>query len=156
VPFRGALAPFLVILAFVPVACTDSAGGPTQDELAALVAQARPVWANYGEDLKAELGATPVAQWAGRPTSAQIENDRIQIEFELEAPWTGYPFGMPILMRDPLGRVHRPVGYAAHAYEFQLEGFAPGAVIAWIEIRYPPNEERRIVFDQTGNWRANP
>ncbi len=152
--FRGAAALLLSALPWFPAACTPPNDAPTQDELATLVARARPVWANYGEDIKAELGATPVAQWSGRPLSARVEDGRVRIEFELSAPWRDYAFGMPVLIRDPLGRVHRPARYADHAYEFTLEGFASGAVIAWIEVRYPPNEERRIAFDHAGDWRA--
>lgn len=149
---RGLAATILLVL-FLP-ACTDSTDSTDADELAQLVARARPVWADYGEGMKAALGATPVARWAGRPIAADVTDRRVTVEFELDAPWREYSFGMPILIRDPLGRVHDPVSYSDGTYVFELDGFAPGAVIAWIEIRFPPNEERRIAFDHDGEWRA--
>ena len=144
-------------LAFLALLSAPSCSGPDDQvpdpELARLVQRARPVWANYGEDLKAQLGATPVARWSGKPVAAQIDGNRCSLSFEIDDPWRNYPFGIPVLVRDPLGKVHRSKSYAGGTYEFTLDGFAPGAVIPWIEFRFPPYEERRIAFDAAGSWR---
>jgi hypothetical protein len=151
---RGPAALFLPAVLII-LGCNVSKAGPSLDELAVLVDRARPAWEDYGEDMKAALGAAPVARWSGRPVSAHIEGSRITVVFEVGLPWRDYRFGMPILIRDPLGHVHSPVSYTQGTYEFSLDGFAPGAVIAWLEIRFPPNEERRIAFDRAGNWQAD-
>ncbi len=151
---RRAAAVFL--LAAAVVACDSAPDEPTETELARLVQRARPVWENYGEDIKAELGATPVARWSGRLVEARVEGNRVTLTFDVGPPWRDYAFGIPVLVRDPLGAVHRASSYRAGAYEFVLGGFAPGAVIPWIEIQFPPYEERRIAFDSTGAWRDAP
>lgn len=151
---RGAAALILGALLFAH-GCDDSVRGSAPHELADLVKRARPAWEDYGEDMKAALGAAPVAQWTGRPVSARIRGSSVTIQFEVGPPWDDYAFGIPVLVRDPLGRVRSPRSYADHTYEFTLDGFAPGAVVAWIEIRFPPNEERRIAFDQSGSWHAD-
>jgi hypothetical protein len=152
VVFRSPAAMLFALL--LPHACTNPAAEPTEAELTQLVARARPAWENYGEDMKAALGATPVARWSGRPVLARLDRSKVYVEFELSPPWNEYVFGMPVLLRDPLGRVHRPASYEDNTYTYSLAGFAPGAVIAWVELRFPPNEERRIAFDREGVWRA--
>lgn len=144
-----------LLAALTVAACNRASDEPTGDDLARLVRRARPVWANYGEDLKAQLGATPVARWSGGPVEAQLDGNRLQLTFDIGPPWSEYAFGIPVLVRDPLGKVHRHRGYASGMYEFTLDGFAADAVIPWIEIRFPPYEERRIAFDANGIWRAH-
>jgi len=134
--------------------CGPAPDEPAEAELATLVQRARPTWIDYGEDIKAELGATPAARWDGHPVSAHIDGNRLTVSFEVAPPWRDYAFGIPVLVRDPLGTMHRARGYQKGTYEFTLDGFAPGAVIPWVELRFPPYEERRIAFDASGTWRA--
>jgi hypothetical protein len=128
--------------------------GMRLDELARLAQRARVSWADYGEDIKAELGATPAAQWRGAPVEARLEKQAITVRFSLEPPWSGYEFGFPILLRDPEGRVVSPTAYSDGVYRFAHVGTATPLTVPWIEVRYPPNEERRIVFDAGGVWHA--
>ena len=46
---------------------TDPPAEVSVDELAQRVVRSVPDWADYQEDLKGHLGATPVAQWQGAP-----------------------------------------------------------------------------------------
>lgn len=128
-------------------------------ELARLAGRAHLVWADYGEGIKAALGATPAAQWHGAPVEVRLAESSIEVRFSLGAPWYKYDFGMPILLRDPEGNVATPVKYERTAtggvYTFRHEGPLTSVAVPWVELRYPPNEERRVVFDATGVWRRS-
>ena len=39
-------------------------------------------------------------------------------------------------------------------YTFHHSGPLDAVSTPWVELRFPPNEERRIVFDSGGVWRA--
>ncbi len=129
-----------------------------QTDLARLVARARVVWQDYGEDIKAAVGATPAAQWHGAPTEVRLTDGEIDVRVELQGIWASYDFGIPILLRTPEGQVLQSEGYARHerggVYTFRHPDSNNAMSTPWVELRYPPNEERRIVFDATGVWRA--
>lgn len=125
-------------------------------ELARLSARARLTWADYGEGIKAELGATPAALWHGAPARAGLVDGGIEIIFSLSGPWSEFDFGMPILLRDPEGKVYTPQRYTRSAaggiYRFAHDGPVTPLSVPWVEVRFPPNEERRVVFDAQGTW----
>jgi hypothetical protein len=124
-------------------------------ELEKRVDRARVTWADYGEGIKAELGATPAAHWHGAPAEARLVDGAIEVRFALRPPWSDYEFGMPILLRDPEGNVFSPDEFTkGGTYAFRHTGPVTPLSVPWVELRYPPNEERRIVFDTAGQWRA--
>jgi len=127
-------------------------------ELGRLVGRARVVWQDYGEDIKAGVGATPAAQWHGRPVEARLGESGIDVSFEVDGLWASYDFGIPILLRTPEEQVLTPTQYVraepGGVYTFRHPGPLDAVSTPWVELRYPPNEERRIVFDSTGVWRA--
>lgn len=128
----------------------------SEPELAGRVRRAQPDWGNYTEDLKAYLGATPVAQWSGEPVQARVDGNVVAVTFRLEPPWATYAFGMPLLLRDPLGSVHQNQDYrredSAGVYTFVLSEFDPDAPLPWVEIKFPSERQKRLVFDASGVW----
>ncbi len=129
-----------------------------QEDLAGRVQRARLDWADYGEGIKAALGATPAALWDGMPTSARLVDGGVEVTFALREPWRDFDFGMPILLRDPEGKVYTPQRYVQSneggVYTFGHTGEVTPLSLPWVELRFPPNEESRIVFDTAGRWRA--
>ncbi len=143
--------------AFVYGLLTSGATRPASEaELAGRVRAARPNWSNYTEDLKAYLGATPVAQWTGEPVEASVDGNRVSVTFRLAPPWSGYAFGMPLLLRDPMGRIHANRDFqrqnGAGAYTFVLDNLDPATPLPWVEIRFPSDRQKRLVFDAHGTW----
>jgi len=122
------------------------------------VAGARPGWTAYTEELKAALGATPVARWEGRPIRVERDGAVLFVTFELDAPWRSYGFGLPVLLRDPLGGVRLPSGYApvdeGGRYRYELDGVDAETVLPWVEVKYPRERTQRLVLDGDGGWRA--
>lgn len=144
-----------VIYGFIASQPSD---GVSESELAGRVARARPDWSNFTEDLKGYLGATPVARWKGVPREARVEGNMVRIRFAIDPPWSGYAFGMPILLRDPLGHVHLNRDYERGdgngTYTFVLNELDPDVALPWVEIKYPSEHQKRLVFSGDGTWRA--
>jgi hypothetical protein len=129
------------------VFCTLAACSPPLDAeaLRAHAAQATPTWDNYDEDLKAQLGATPVALWMGHPLSFIVHPTGIEVLFAVSGPWKELQAQVPVLLRTPEGVVCPPVQAetqtAGHRYFFVLpEEFE--AAPPWIELRFPRGERR--------------
>jgi len=144
----------IVVAMFTPVGTSAL----DADEIAPLASRARVTWADYGEEIKAELGATPAALWHGAPVGARLADGGIEVRFALSGPWAEFNFGMPILLRDPEGNVSSPARYTPSApggvYFFNHAGAVTPLSVPWVEVKFPPNDERRIVFDSAGNWSA--
>lgn len=144
-----AFAPVLGLL-LISAACTS----PVSDaELAARVKASRPEWQSYQEDIKAQLGAGPVAEWRGEPVRAVQEGSALRLTFQLTGPWSRRDCFAPILVADPRGVIQRPVSAMSREreviYGFDLgEG---GGAVPWLEVKFP-NGEKRLVFDQNGVW----
>ena len=121
------------------------------------VALSNPDWANYQEDIKAQIGAAPVAQWQGKPVRVWRDGAVIQVTFKLEGPWAERDMVIPVLIRDPLGHERRHLSYSLQLpeviYSFQLGEEASEALIPWIVVKYPHHEER-LTLDSTGRWSA--
>lgn len=116
-----------------------------------------PSWASYQEDIKAQIGAAPVAQWSGHPVEARREGDRVHVRFRLEGPWAERSAVIPVLVRDPFGHEHRYEQYSLQppdvVYTFELEGESAGAPVPWIMVKYPHHEDR-LPLDANGQWRS--
>jgi len=123
-------------------------------EIAARCATAKPVWQNYQEDVKGQVGASATATWRGRPVRLETEGNTARLTMHVEPPWSDYDAAMPILLRDPLGHTVQndptATGRVERVYTFQLPGVA-GA--PWVEIHYP-HQERRLPLT-SGQWQAN-
>lgn len=121
-------------------------------------ALSNPEWANYQEDIKAQIGAAPVAQWHGRPIAVRRDGVIINVTFRLEGPWAERSIVIPVLIRDPFGNERRHQGYDLRlpevVYTFQLDQDAAQAPVPWIIVKYPHHEDR-LTLDRYGEWRAD-
>jgi len=122
-------------------------------EIAQRCATARPVWQNYQEDVKGQVGASATATWHGQPIRFELDGSTARLTMRLEGPWVDYPCAMPILLRDPLGHTaqnEEATGPGAErVYTFHL----PAATNPpWVEIHFP-HQERRLPLTG-GQWRA--
>ena len=125
-------------------------------ELARRFGAAAPGWASYAEDIKAQVGARPVAIWQGRPIRAEMAREGLSVTFALSPPWSDYSCALPVLVRLPSGwtcRDHEavvdPPGCTYHFGGFPENMASPPP---WIEIRYP-HGEKRLPLDAGGRWR---
>lgn len=134
---------------------TDAPVDVSTEELAQRVQRSFPDWANYQEDLKGQLGATPVARWEGRPLRARVARSEVSIVFEVSGAWAEYDFALPILLKDHLGKVYRN-RFTRHTnseveYIFHLTNRVEGTSVPWIEVAYPHHLER-LAFSDEGEW----
>jgi len=132
--------------------------GLSSEELARRVAASRPEWANYQENIKGQIGATPVAEWDGEPIAASASESSLEITFRLSGPWASRELALPVLVRDPYGALHRHERAVRDGslvrYYFAREQPTNSSPLAWVEILYPHHEDR-IVFDAAGKWKKN-
>lgn len=128
-------------------------------DLAQRVADSQPTWQNYQEDIKGQIGAAPVAEWEGAPESVQRDANIVQVTFRLRGPWTARVVALPVLMREPRGGVYRNADAictgGCATYVFELPGETAQGALPWIEVKYPFNERRLVLFDN-GSWHAAP
>ena len=151
--FLIAVAVFLCLIAFFVALNLHEVPAA---ELARRCAAATPGWAGYAEDIKAQVGARPVALWQGRPIRAEMVPEGLSVAFALSPPWSGYSCALPVLVRLPSGRTCRDheavVDPPGCSYRFDL---LPGDMASpppWIEIRYP-HGEMRLPLNAEGRWR---
>jgi hypothetical protein len=120
--------------------------------LAARVEAADPTWANYDEDVKAQVGARGFSEWRGEPVSARREGDVLQVEVALEGPWAGRSVALPLLLRTPLRVTYAPADAAVASgkatYRFELGREDAEASLSWVELRYPRGEATLNVLDE--------
>lgn len=126
------------------------------EELRQRVQESDPIWANYHEDLKAQIGSTPVARWVGEPVGARIVGSEVHVDFRLTGLWSELEFPLPMLVRNHLGTVVRESsaaqgnsaqGNSVMTYIFPLsDGVSP-----WVDLQYP-HYTRKIVFNADGVW----
>jgi len=136
---------------------TDSGVDVSTEELAQRVQRSFPDWADYQEDLKGQLGSTPVARWEGAPLRARVAGDEVTVVFEVSGPWADYDFALPILIKDHLGKAYRNNAARRNGlemeYTFQLKDRVEGTSVPWVEIAYP-HHIQRIAFSDKGKWSA--
>lgn len=141
---------------FIGVAVWRSAPRVSDEEIARRVAESHPVWANYPEDIKAQVGAGPVAEWAGAPESLIHESGYIRVTFTLSGPWAERKTAMPILLREPRGGVVRNEAADFEdgrvVYLFDIGTAATELKLPWVELQYPHAQKRLVLFED-GSWR---
>lgn len=123
-------------------------------EIARRCAESHPEWQNYQEDIKGQIGAAPVAEWKGEPLALDVRGREVELYFRIEGPWSQYPCGVPVLLRDPLGNtltshtLSPPGPERSYFFTLPTENRPP-----WLEIHYP-HQERRLPLDATGKWKS--
>ena len=129
----------------------------SEEELKRRIEASAPQWANYQEDIKGQIGATPAAEWEGKPVSARIDGAALYVEFEMIGPWAAREIALPLLAHDPLGNTYQNTAAefdgARTTYIFTLAEEAASGTLPWVEIKYP-HHERRLVFSDDGVWEA--
>lgn len=127
------------------------------DELARRCAASQPSWQSYPEDVKAQIGASPIAEWQGTPSQAQYDQGRFRVTYALQGPWAHRSVAVPILLQDPTGRVHRNVlaecASGRVVYSFDLSKTDEETVPAWVELKFP-HGTKRISLSERGEWHA--
>ncbi len=113
-------------------------------------------WNNYQEEIKAQLGATPTAEWSGGPIRAERDGVDVRVTFQIDPPWSERLVAIPILARDPLGLVYRPgveaqFGPEGVTYSFTLDNRWADSAVPSLEVQYPRHEVN-IVFRPDGAW----
>ncbi len=131
----------------------------SESELLRRCASSAPRWAAYQEDIKAQIGADPAAQWRGQPAALLREGARIRVTFQLQGPWARREAALPVLLRDPLGAVYQAehvegAGTDRH-YIYRLGEESAAGAAPWFELRYP-HREQRLMLDHDQSWRISP
>jgi hypothetical protein len=145
---------FLVLVAVVAkVTSTDLSDA----ELVKRCQASQPAWNGYQEDIK-EIGARPVARWHGRPISLSVKPGEVRLTMALEPPWDAFEAAIPVMLKDPEGRVMRndanEIDGANRVYIFTRKESADEPAPPWLEIQYP-HTKRRLFLDADGTWNAS-
>ena len=129
-----------------------------EDEIARRVRASRPTWQSYSEDIKAQLGAGPAAEWEGSLREVRIEGGEIRAVVELSGPWAKRSVAAPVLLNDPVGgprqntTAERDDGRVT--YGFSLPSSQSGLAVPWVELKFP-NGQRRVSLSEKGTWTAS-
>ncbi|MGI6458554.1 MAG: hypothetical protein ACOX5J_00395 [Candidatus Hydrogenedentales bacterium] len=152
---RLPVAVFLVAAAVVVVMILTAKGPISSEELARRVINCEPSWSNYDEDLKAQIGAAPVAEWKGEPAEARWEAGELMVSFAVLGVWAGRDTAIPVLVKLPNGETHRNEAAAWEGgklvYQFTT---SLQAMPQWVIVRYPFYGERRLVLSEDGRWES--
>jgi hypothetical protein len=145
---------FLVLVAVVAkVTSTDLSDA----ELVKRCQASQPAWNGYQEDIK-EIGARPVSRWHGRPISLSVKPGEVRLTMALEPPWDAFEAAIPVMLKDPEGRVMRndanEIDGANRVYIFTRKESADEPAPPWLEIQYP-HTKRRLFLDADGTWNAS-
>lgn len=123
-------------------------GRISRNELAERIAKCHPTWQSYEEDLKAQLGAAPTAEWDGQPESAHYHDRSLTVEVSMTGPWIEYQLAAPILVKDASGAVLQLTSMELAGdravYRFSLGASTGGTSLAWIDVKYPRGQRRLI------------
>jgi len=128
---------------------------PSPEELLRRTRDSHPSWQNYSEDIKAHVGAGPVAEWHGKPTAVARDGKTLRVTFSISGPWAARRAVVPVLLRTPYGSVYRSTSAEGtgetRVYLFALTGDAVEGGLPWVELQFP-HGHRRIVLDDAGSW----
>ena len=145
----------LILISIIWTVLADPAQELSESELRDRVNKTRTDWANYHEDLKGQIGSTPVARWKGEPTQSRVQENTIEIDFEISGYWTQTEVNLPILIRDPLGKTYPDTSSTRKdgivTYSFRIPSGTDQ--LSWIELKYP-HATRRIAYTDD-SWSAN-
>lgn len=133
------------------------AAPPTDNDLSARAESSQPAWQSYQEDVKSQMGAGPIAEWRGEPVEAIQQALSVRVTFAIHGPWAARAAAVPVMMRDPQGRVYRSTATEKNGdrltYGFPIEGASSGGTFPWVEVKFP-NGSKRLVLDEQGTWQA--
>lgn len=151
---------FVFWVAGIVLLCPACSNSITDEQLATRVAAANPSWQSYDEDIKGQVGARPVAEWTGEPMEAAWNPPRLSVVFQVTGVWQQRQSALPILMKEPTGGTYRNSSAEIEGervtYVFTLPEDAGRKPFAWIELKYPPHQTRRITLSEQGKWTAAP
>ena len=146
----------LLFLALVAVVATLTSRDPSGAELSRRCEASQPAWNGYQEDIK-EIGARQVARWHGGPLSLTVKPGEVRLTMALKPPWDVCEAALPILLKDPEGRVARndadEINGPNRIYIFNRATSAGEPLPPWLEIQYP-HTKRRLFLDADGAWNA--
>lgn len=146
----------LLFLVLVAVVATVTSTDLSDAELVKRCQASQPAWNGYQEDVK-EIGARPVARWHGRPLALSVKSGEVRLTMALEAPWDAFEAAIPILLKDPEGRVARndadEMDGANRIYIFTRKDSADEPAPPWLEIHYP-HTKQRLFLNAGGEWHA--
>lgn len=147
----------LLLAALIAVIAAVNAQDPDPAMLAERCRTSQPAWNGYQEDIK-EIGARPVARWHGRPLSLTCLPGEVRVVFFLESPWDAWECALPVLLKDPEGRVARNDADerdgAQRTYIFKRPEASAEPTPPWLEIQYP-HVKQRLFLDAKGEWHAS-
>ncbi|MFM1919891.1 MAG: hypothetical protein RLZZ303_1525 [Candidatus Hydrogenedentota bacterium] len=126
-----------------------------EQELARRCAESTPQWDNYQEDIKAQVGARPVAEWSGIPVAASYALGMLRLQFRVEGPWANREAAIPLLIKEPGGSVLTGHGrgdrQGSASYTIPLPH--AGESLPWVEVQYP-HHRLRMTLDAKGTWQS--
>ena len=124
--------------------------------MARRVENSQPTWQSYSEDIKGQIGATPVAEWEGELTEVRLEGGAVRVTFRLSGPWAQRDAAIPVLLREPFGGTRRNTGARRDGdfvtYIIELPETARGQALPWVELKFP-HGQRRLPLSEKGIWR---
>jgi hypothetical protein len=139
------------------LATAACSSGLDETALARRAADSMPRWETYQEDIKAQVGARPVAEWSGAVEEVRVEPPRVVAAFRLSGPWAQRDAAVPVLMQGPLTEARRHARVIREGdrivYEFDVPELGSAQALPWIELKYP-RQERRIALSPEGTWHA--
>lgn len=151
----GAAVAVLLIAALVAVIAAVNAQDPSPADLVLRCRASQPAWNGYQEDVK-EIGARPVARWHGEPVSLTFKPGEVRLTMALSPPWDAWEAALPVLLKDPEGRVVRndfdEREGALRVYVFKRPETAADPRPPWLEIQFP-HTRQRLYLGTDGTWR---
>jgi hypothetical protein len=151
-----ATATAVLLVAVVAVLAAVNAQDPSPGVLAERCRACQPAWNGYQEDIK-EIGARPVARWHGQPVSLSYLPGEVRLTMALQPPWDTAEAALPVLLKDPEGRVMRDdvneISGSYRVYRFLRPASEKEPVPPWLEIQYP-HTKQRLFLDVQGDWHA--
>lgn len=146
----------LLLAALIAVIAVVNAQDPDPAVLAERCRASQPAWNGYQEDIK-EIGARPVARWHGEPLSLAVAPGEVRLVFKLASPWDAWECALPVLLKDPEGRIARNDSDEREGpqrtYIFKRPEASAEPTPPWMEIQYP-HVKQRLYLDAKGEWHA--
>jgi hypothetical protein len=144
----------LIVSAIVWMIVVNPVEEISPSELRNRVIATKTDWANYQEDLKGQIGSTPVARWQGDLVQSRVLDRVVEIDFKVRGFWSQTDVNLPLLIRGPLGKTYSDTSSFRKGdivtYSFRIESGT--SQLSWIELKYP-HATRRIAYTN-GLWDA--